>query len=293
VQRVAAGDLILDKVGLKAPASRPHAPRRGAWRGPAWISSLTAAMIQNELRLFFRDPQAKAELLQRSGGLIAVPLIMLSSSHGSLTLDDLHRVGVFLFVAPMGAMALLMLVMTSNTLARDRNGLSLLFTLPAPRESILMGKNAAMLVVFSPLCAVMIVVIAGVTAQWAMAVPALIITQCLMVLCVAQGNLFSVYHPTPLPEKGRNPYTTGQSSGGCGMMLGYLLLQLLLMVFGAPLVVAFILPVTWVSPKWFAVSLPLSVAYAAVAYVLVTKWSARAMADREPEILRVILKLPA
>lgn len=292
VQRVAAGDLILDKVGLKAPPRRANEARRRSVHGPAWLSSITAAMIQNELRIFFRDPQAKADLLRRGGSLIAMPLIMMSSSRGSLTLEDLHHAGVFLFIAPMGAMVLLMLVMTSNILARDRNGLSLLFTLPAPRESILIGKNAAMLAVFSPICAIIVLAMAGLLGQWVLAIPALMITECLMVLSVAIGNVFSVYNPMPLPERGRNPYTAG---GGCALMgcVGSLVGMLAFSVIGLPLVPAFILPAKWISPEWFILTLPAAVAYTALAYFLVTKWAARAMTYREPEILRVILKLPA
>lgn len=291
VQRVAAGDLILDKVGLKTPPKRTSASQRHSWHGPAWLSSLTAAMIQNELRIFFRDPQAKADLLRRSGSLIAMPLVMLSS-RGSLSIEDMRHVGVFLFIAPMGAMVLLMLVMTSNILARDRNGLSLLFTMPAPRESILVGKNAAMLAIFSPVCAIIVIAIAGLIAQWALLAPALIITECLMVMSTAIGNVFSVYNPMPLPEKGRNPYTAGQGCAllGCAASVaGFCMFAIIAL----PLVPAFIVPAKWVSPEWFALSLPAAVAYTAVAYYLLTKWAARAMTRREPEILRVILKLPA
>lgn len=291
VQRVAAGDLILDRVGQKAPPKRARTPRR-AMKAPRWISSTTAAMVQNELRTYLRDPQTKAELLQRAGGLIAMPIIMLSSMHGDIGISDMKHTGTLLYLAPMGTMVLMMLVLCSNILARDRGGLSLLFSMPAPRESILIGKNIAMLIVFSPLSAAIVLVMAALIGQWTFVLPALIVTECLMVMSVAEGNLFSVYNPMPLPEKGRNPYSSGQ---GCSMLgcVGAAVAFLAFLVVAAPLVPAFLVPAIWIAPAWYLATLPAAVVYSGVIYWFVTRWAARALTKREPEVLRVILKLPA
>lgn len=231
-------------------------------------------------------------MLRHAGALIVMPLIMLSSSRNNISVDDLRRVGAWIFVTPMGAMVLLMLVMASNILAKDRIGLSLLFTMPVPRSSLLVGKNVAMLVLFSPLCAFITLLIAGLTGQWWLAIPAVVITECLMLVSLGEGNVFSVFNPMPLPEKGRNPYTSAQ---GCSMLgcLGAVGGFLVFLVIAAPLVPAFLGPAIWISPVWFVATLPAAIVYSAAVYWVATRWAARSMERREPEILRVILKLPA
>ncbi|HEY3414786.1 MAG TPA: hypothetical protein VGM51_17240 [Armatimonadota bacterium] len=290
VQRVSAGDLVLDRVAQGRPERARRARR--PWQSPRWLSASTAAMVHNELRIFARDPQAKVEMLRQTGGLILMPIIMLSSTRNNVSLGDLRHVGPWLFVAPMGAMVLLILSMASNVLAKDRIGLSLLFTMPVRRMSILVGKNIAMLLIFSPLCASITLLIAGLARHWSLALPAIVVTECLMLIGLAEGNVFSVFNPMPLPEKGRNPYTSAQGSAliGCaGAVAGFVVFVLV----ASPLVPAFLAPAQWISPVWFAATLPASIAYSTVVYWLVTRFTSSAMEKREPEILRSILKLPA
>lgn len=56
VQRVSAGDLVLDRVEQKQPERVRRA--RKPWRVPAWLPASAAVMVQNELRIFTRDPRA-------------------------------------------------------------------------------------------------------------------------------------------------------------------------------------------------------------------------------------------
>ncbi|HEY3267692.1 MAG TPA: hypothetical protein VGM37_12250 [Armatimonadota bacterium] len=289
VQRVAAGDLVLDRVGLAAKPERVHR-ESGRFVLPSWVPPATAAMFQKEMRTIQRDPQVKIELLQRLAGLIAWPVIMFTSPRG-LSAGDVFGLRGYAFLFPMGMLTFMLLIAASNILARDRGGLTLLFTMPAPRRSFFYGKNLAMLLLFTPVNAVLCALVAYGARDLRDALPAFLAGEFLMLMMLGEGNLVSVFNPMAAVERGKNPYTTGRGCSplGCiGSVAGFLAF----VIAGAPVTLAYLAPAAWISPAWFFLTTPLAAVYSVVVYGLSTAWAARALERREPEVLRAILRLP-
>lgn len=290
VMRIYAGEIALDGWGQRKGRRAPGG--RSLQRLPGWIPASVAAMALKEWRTILRDPAVKVELMRTVGWMLAWPVIMLSSPQSDIGPEIARYAGPA--VLGMGMMVLLTSTLSAsgNVLARDGTGLSLLFTLPAPRFSFLLGKNAALFLAMLPVNVVLSVAASIVAGNALVLLPALVVNQGLVLMTLSVGNLYSVYAPRPMPQKGQNPFSTS-TGPGCLVLLVSSAVFPVFLVCAAPVALALLAPMVWIHPAWFLMTVPLAVLYAVGFYTALTHWAARRLERREPEILATILSLPS
>lgn len=298
VHRIVTGDLALEKYGnAKASGeavsrSNGSVRRRNQSRLARFLPPAVAAMYELEWRTMMRDPAVKVDLVRNIGWMVAWPIILIfsSSDNGQSGLAYILRSGAWVFVGVMAALGMATYVISHNIFARDRSGIGLLFTLPTRRMDIIVGKNLANMVFATAGNLILCAVAAWLVHRPALFPAAVIAGQSLALVCVAAGNILSVYHPYPLPERGQNPYGT-RSSGftffGC---FGFILMIAAAVCLSLPVAGAFVVPLLLRESAWLWLSIPAAVVYAVFVWWLMTRAAANGLSNREPEVLAALLK---
>jgi ABC-2 type transport system permease protein len=238
------------------------------------LPGAVGAVVEKDLRLVWRDPRLKALVFTGVIGPILLLFVFWQGSGGAL------RPGVLIALASFTGMGAL----GSNAFAFERQGLGLLFGLPADRFSILLGKNLAVLVLRVP--ALVALSLATLVVGGAGLVPAVatvvVLTQA---LAAAADNYLSILAPTPVAAAGRDPSTSLSGTRGLGAAALLLVAVLATLVLSLPFVFLAWLP-HLLGERWLgAVSLPLALAGAAAVYFMATSGSARLLERREPELV--------
>lgn len=275
-----------------APAAR-HEPRAQPTPAvefdplSAGLFEQLQALVSKELRYFWRDPLLKVRIFQNLFYIII--FVVFPSFTGTTRAGE----GFYVQYAPFVSAAvvfLFLLTMSLNTLGIERQSLTSLLLFPVDRRRLLWGKNLAVaLLGFVELVVLMLACVLLARSQ-AMILPAIVIALAGMGVALGCGNVASVFFPRYQPAMGRRGFAgTGNQAqaGGCYnnlMSLVALLVTILLLVpVALGIGVPFFLGAQWV---WM-VSMPLSIVYGLVLYVLFTGIAARRLLATEPEILAV------
>jgi hypothetical protein len=284
-----------------APATRRPAEERARAARPATatyvdVDPLKAnlfeqlqALIKKELICFWRDPLLKVRIFQSLFYIII--LVVFPSFAGSGT--DGSRGGFYVQYAPFVSAAvvfLFMLTLSLNTLGIERQSLTALFLFPIDRKRLLWGKNLAVFLLgFVELVALMFVCILLARSP-GMILPAVVIGLAGMGVALGCGNMASVFFPRYQPAMGRRGFAgTGNQAqaGGCLNNLMSLVALVTTVLLLAPVALGIGIPF-FMGAQWtWVVSMPLSIVYGLVLYVLFTNIAARRMLATEPEILAV------
>src|SRR5579883_689794 len=288
-------------VAPAAPATRRPAAERARAARPAAatyvdVDPLKAnlfeqlqALVKKELICFWRDPLLKVRIFQSLFYVIIFVVFPSFAGSGARASGE----GFYVQYAPFVSAAvvfLFMLTLSLNTLGIERQSLTALFLFPIDRKRLLWGKNLAVFLLgFVELVALMLVCILLARSP-GMILPAVVIGLAGMGVALGCGNMASVFFPRYQPAMGRRGFAgTGNQAqaGGCLNNLMSLVALVTTVLLLAPVALGIGLPF-FMNEQWiWVVSMPLSIVYGLVLYVLFTNIAARRMLANEPEILAV------
>ncbi len=236
---------------LSAPAPRQSAakggiaPRRAL--GQSWLPPVVSTIMDKEMKYLLRDPYYKAQVSRLAYLLIMV--IFIFRIHSSISLWS--AVAFLLW----GEMA-----QPLNFFGTEGNAASTLFLFPSARRQILLGKNLfifTLLAVVNGIALLIITLLLGKPEQFPLLYG---VMELLSVLSIACGNVVSVKFPYRAVMRGWRMQQ--QSAGrGCGYSLVLMGAMLLYGLLALPVVAALALPMTLLSPAWFALAIPVALAY--------------------------------
>jgi ABC-2 type transport system permease protein len=262
-QRLYRGELDLGEVKTTGHA-RARAPLPG----------LVGALVEKDLRVAWRDPRLKALLFS---GVLAPLLLLVVFQHG---LAPTARPGMILAFASFAGLGTL----GANALALERQGLALLFSTPAPRLLILVGKNLGVLLMRTP--ALVAVSLASAFVVGLAFVPATVaIVLLTQVLGASADNYLSILAPVPVAAAGRDQ--SASQSGMRGLSAAALLLGAMgaTLALSAPFAFLAWLPYLLGVLSLWLVTLPLALLGAGGVYFMLTAGAAHLLQRREPLLL--------
>jgi ABC-2 type transport system permease protein len=255
------------------PAPLEAADRRRLFRLPGEIG----ALVEKDLRLYWRDPRLKAMLFTS----LLSPIILFLLWRGA---SDRPATGFLVFLAAFSGLSAL----GGNAFALERRGLLLLFSLPMDRFDVLVGKNLAAMALRLP-SLLALAVMAALLAPGGLLLPLAATTVIALFLGAATDNFLSILCPVPVPDPGGNPMGPASGGRGLGAALAAAMLMTAALALSAPFVFLAFLPVLLELPLLFAGSVPLAVAGAVSVYLLLVAAAARILRRREPEVLARVL----
>jgi hypothetical protein len=282
------------------PAVTSAAPARS---GPDGVWGSMLAVAEKEWRYLIREPQYKALGMNIVYIMVAWALAFSHNSRGTNAFQALSSMETngfaqfFKMIIPISISGLLLLStmkLTFNIFGGEGAAITMLFSFPIPRRYIVMGKNVAyggvvLIIEIIAVCAVSIL------TKTLILLPVYICWGIMATLIVlAAGNLISVSFPTKFVMRagrfsrgGQVSLGASQSPGaGCSYALLYLACALAAIVAEFPAAAAVIVPgVGWISPLWYALTLPMGFIYAVGLYYLSLKIIDSWMVTREQMII--------
>ncbi|MBN2368908.1 MAG: hypothetical protein JXO72_00300 [Vicinamibacteria bacterium] len=256
--------------------SGAEARGRGAERPPRFLPGEAGAVVSKDLRQIWRDPGLKAAMFMS----LLAPLILLFWLGRSSTMSagSMLLLSFFVGIAPLGM----------NAFGLERRGIQLLMTFPAPRWKILVGKNAAALVMRAP-GLVLLLIASFLMAPASMAASALATAAVLLLLSLAADGYLSILFPVTLPSPGRSPHARPAGGRGLGLFVVTSLTVGLVLVTAAPFVLLAWLHLLLETPWIIVVTLPLALIGAVAAYAMLVGGAAHLLSRREDMLLERIL----
>ena len=231
------------------------------------------ALVEKDLRVSWRDPRLKAVTLS---GVVGPLLLLFLLGQGSSGVGPLQLLLVA-SIAGLGSVG-------SNALALERQGLGLLFGFPVDRLVLLVGKNAALVVMRAPVLlslSLAALVIAGPVVAPAVATVVLLA----QVLASAADNYVQILFPIPMPAAGRDPNAPIAGTRGLAAAAVSLIAMTATLAVIAPFAFLAWLPQLLGETWLFVLTLPLALAGACAVYFMATSGAARLLVRREPELL--------
>jgi len=262
-ERLYRGELDVGEVTTRASA-----------RARMRLPGVVGALVEKDLRIAWRDPRLKLLVFTGVIGPLVLLLVLRQGSAGDPSPGLLLAVACF---AGLGALG-------SNAFAFERQGLGLLFGLPADRFSILAGKNVGVLVLRLP------TVLAVCLATLGLGGPALVpavatVVLLVQVLAAAADNYLSILFPLPVAAAGRDPSTPVSGTRAFGTAVAVFVAMLGTLFVAAPFVFLAWLP-HLLGERWmWALTLPLALAGAVGVHFMATSVAARLLLRREPELV--------
>lgn len=258
---------------------------------PGIVPAEIAAVATKEFLYLGREPQYKAMAVQALYTLvaIAVPLLLPATAHGSPA-QTLNYFGDWLLFGFSATLLLSLLPLLFNLWGGEGAAITVLFSFPTRRRSLLLGKNLAHGSLLLILNVVGLTLVAGLTGRWGALPLALVWTLLAAPVLLAAGNLVSVRFPHRMLVRGQRwsrggTATAGDSNSGCAFTFLYLLAYGATFVALLPAALAVLLPriLGW-SPLWYALTLPLALIYAGALYAILLGQAETWLLAREPEI---------
>ena len=246
------------------------------------------ALVKKELICFWRDPLLKVRIFQ---SLFYIVLVVFLNSSGSGRNGNFYA--SYLPLVSVAVVFFMMLTLSLNTLGIERQSLTALFLFPIDRRRLLWGKNLAVLTIGLTALIILMVVSPLLSHQQAMVLPAAIIGLAGMGVALGCGNLISVYFPRYQPQMGRRGFAGSGNqaqSGGCFNAIMSLMGLVVTILLLAPVALGVGIPFFMDLPLIELVSMPLSLVYGVVLYIVFTNLAARRMLETEPEILAIITR---
>jgi hypothetical protein len=290
--------LIAAKSKIAETGTKPRLETLDNDSGRAWGPLF--AIAQKEWRYLLRDPQYKA-LAMNALYMIAVWGFSLTQGGGRRFFEFGEDTGnpfarilrATLPILISGFILLFSMQLTFNIFGGEGPAVTLLFSFPVSRRTLVLGKNLAYGLV------VLIVEVAAVIAASILThdfstlpISLFWVTMATLVI-LAAGNLVSVKFPTRLVIRGGRFGRGGQVSAGsrsmgsgCSYMLLYMVFAGAASVAEVPAAAAVLLPaIGWISPVWYTLLIPFGIAYSLGIYLLSLKIIDVWMIEQEPNII--------
>lgn len=269
---VGLSTLIADRL-YRGELNTGEATTRGA-RARIRLPGAVGALVEKDLRVSWRDPRLKAVTLS---GVIGPLLLLFVLGQGSASGIGPIQLMMVASITGLG-------VVGSNALALERQGLGLLFGFPVDRLLMLMGKNAALVVMRAPVLislSLASLFIAGPVVAPAVATVVLLS----QILASAADNYVQILFPIPMPAAGRDPSTPVSGTRGLGGAAVSLVAMTATLALTAPFSFLAWLPQLLGKAWLFLLTLPLALSGACAVYFMATSGAARLLVRREPELL--------
>ncbi|GCF06597.1 putative ABC transporter permease subunit [Dictyobacter arantiisoli] len=251
-------------------------------------------MVQKDLKYFWRDPQIKAIFLQ---SMVSMLLLILYFSF-SLLNNSRRSESFFAFIGPWIVPVVPLFVLFTlyslayNALGFERQAITTLLLFPINPKYILWGKNIAVFVVGMVEMVFLILIAAVITHAWLSVIPALIVGLAGIGIILGIGNFTTVYLPQKmrLARRGFQTRANTTAEGGCLRVLMSMAASLTMLVLLIPVAAAVIVPIIMHVQWVWVLSLPVSLIYGAVFYILVTNTVAPRILLKAPEIAGIVGK---
>ncbi|GHO88962.1 hypothetical protein [Dictyobacter formicarum] len=253
------------------------------------------AILEKDLKYFWRDPQIKAIFLQ---SMVSLLFLILYFSFTIFNNNGANGARVFALLGPWAVLVVPLFIMFTlyslayNSLGFERQSITALFLFPINPKYILWGKNIAVFVVGLVEICLLIVIAAIITQAWIYVGPALVIGLAGMGIILGIGNITSVYLPQKMRQARRGFQTASNMSaeGGCLRAIMSMLATLIMMILLVPVAAAVAIPI-FLRVEWiWILSLPASILYGAAFYIIVTNIVAPRILKQAPEIAGIISK---
>jgi hypothetical protein len=294
LKRLYQGDATRLPAQGGAVAAKPGRAEGGAANLLSRLPEDVAAVVGKELTYLVRDPQYKAMAVQRLYSLmaIAIPIIVPSYRYGRHF--SMHAYGGVAFIGVGSSLLLAMTPLAFNIFGSEGAAITVLFSLPTRRRSILIGKNLAHFVVMAILAVVGLGLVSVVTHRWSDLPLALLTVLISAPVLFAAGNLISVRLPQKMLMRGQRWQRGGLggpgNGAGCLYNLAYMGAYLATIVTLIPVGAAVLVPEFLHAPFWlYLITIPLATLYAIALYLLILGTAEVWMSDREPEIAERII----
>ncbi|GER87078.1 hypothetical protein KDW_12400 [Dictyobacter vulcani] len=253
------------------------------------------AMLNKDLKYFWRDPQIKAIFLQSMVSMVFLVLYLgftVFSNSGQSSGRILTILGPWAVpVVPLFILFTLY-ALAYNSLGFERQGITTLFLFPIDPRYILWGKNIAVFLIGLVEVTILILLAAIITHGWLYIGPAFVVGLAGIGIILGIGNITSVFLPQKMRQGRRGFQTTSNMSaeGGClrGLlsMVAWLTMVVLLIPVGAAVALPIFFHMQWI---WL-LSLPASLLYGLAFYMIVTNIVAPHILKKAPEIVGTIAK---
>jgi ABC-2 type transport system permease protein len=258
-----------------------------------WLPVQVTDIAIKDLKYYWRDPQMKALLIRSLFSVVALTIAFVYPQLSSSRADAYGSIGHWVELTVPNLALLSLFTLSYNALGFERESLTTLFLFPIPPKYILWGKNLVVLLLGAVEILVLAILVAALSGAWELILPSLAIGIAGMGIITAIANFTSVF----FPQRARL-VTRGFRSGGSGMstengclqavtsFVAFIVTILVLL----PVVASIVIPyISGAYEIWF-ISVPGTILYGIIIYVVVTTLVAPRMLDRTPEILAVITR---
>ncbi|HZR44469.1 MAG TPA: hypothetical protein VFB12_30425, partial [Ktedonobacteraceae bacterium] len=251
------------------------------------------AMLNKDLKYFWRDPQIKATFIQ---SIISIVFLIF---YFGFTIFNSSGSGQRLFIlgpwAEMiipGFVLLSLYSLTYNTLGMERQSLTTLFLFPVEPKYILWGKNLLVFLIGLVEITLLIVLAALFTQAWTFVLPALTIGMAGIGIILGCGNFTSVFFPQRMRQafRGFQSSSNMTAEGGCLRAIMSILAFFVMLIVLIPAAAALVLPVIFHAQWIWIAAIPASLLYSAAFYYIVTRLVAPRIVTKAPEILAAIVR---
>jgi ABC-2 type transport system permease protein len=244
------------------------------------LSPVVQAVIDKEIKYLRRDPYFKIVLMNLVYMLFVAVFALLNLKH------DPH----FERIGPAGAWGFTAMVLLAemqlvcNIFGTEGSAATQLFLFPCPRRQIILGKNLAMFTVLSVINLVYVAILAGLAQALAWFGLLYFWMELAVLVCIALGNVASIYFPYRMVMRGWR-IRQQSASRGCGYTLIYLLVMALAFVLLLPVTAALAIPIFWTGMSWLLLTLPLALLYAGGLYWISLVQAVPLLRQRELDII--------
>jgi ABC-2 type transport system permease protein len=250
------------------------------------------AMVIKDLKYFWRDPQIKAIFIQSMVSMLFLTIYFSITLFNSNSKQILSVAGPW--IVPFVPVFLLFTIyaLAYNSLGFERQGITTLFLFPIDPRYILWGKNIAVAVVGVVEILIFVLAASIITHNWQYTAPALVIGLSGLGIILGIGNFTSVFLPQKMRMARRGFQTRSNMSaeGGCLRSIMSMAATLTMLVLLIPVAAAVFLPIILHLQWIWILSLPVSVIYGGIFYMLITNFVAPRIIKKAPEIASAVAK---
>ena len=241
-----------------------------------------------DIKYYRRDPQLLRLVFQSFISMFVLIAVTLFNTSGS----GRFVVGSWaVMVAPLYALFAIT-TFSYNILGMERQSLTSLFLFPVNPKQVLWGKNIVAFFIGLIEVLLLVFVSAYVSNGWHLVIPALAVGIAGIGVILGCGNFSSIFFPQRMPQgrRGFQNTNTVSSEGGCLRSIMSLAVLAVMAVLLIPVAAGLILPVFYHVEWIWTFTVPASILYSTVFYILVTNAVAPRMLTRTPEILAVVTR---
>ncbi len=252
------------------------------------MASQFFSIAVKDIKYYRRDPQLLRLVFQSFISMFILIAVTLFNTSGSGRIV----VGSWaVMVAPLYALFALT-SFSYNVLGMERQSLTSLFLFPVNPKHVLWGKNIVTFTIGLIEVVLLVLVSAYVGNGWHLVLPALAIGIAGIGVILGCGNFSSIFFPQRMSQGRRGFQNTNSvsSEGGCLRSIMSLAVLAVMAVLLLPVAAGLILPVFYHVEWIWALTIPASLLYSAVFYILVTNAVAPRMLTHTPEILAVVTR---